>query len=110
MKLEIRKLVTYVEDTFIEGGKAAERPLKLFAAAAVLRNPWAGRGFVDDLRPEIHGLAPQLGELLTGEILRIAGSGGAVEGYGKGANVVTSSEGELAFGFIHTSLFCNIIR
>ena len=68
MKLEIRKLVTYVEDTFIEGGKAAERPLKLFAAAAVLRNPWAGRGFVDDLRPEIHGLAPQLGEH-TDEIL-----------------------------------------
>ena len=54
MKLEVRKLVTYVEDTFIEGGKAAERPLKLFAAAAVLRNPWAGRGFVEDLRPEIH--------------------------------------------------------
>src|SRR5260370_27964487 len=90
MKLEIRKLVTYVEDTFIEGGKAAERPLKLFAAAAGLRNPWAGRGFVDDLRPEIHGLAPQLGELLTGEILRIARSGGAVEAYGQ-ATIVRPS-------------------
>src|SRR5471032_1024625 len=83
MKLEIRKLVTYVEDTFIEGGKAAERPLKLVAAAAVLRNPWPGRAFVDDLRPEIHRRAPERGELLPAEILRIAGSGEAVEGMGK---------------------------
>jgi hypothetical protein len=110
MKLEIRKLVTYVEDTFIEGGKAAERPLKLFAAAAVLRNPWAGRGFVDDLRPEIHGLAPQLGELLTGEILRIAGSGAAVEGYGKAAIVGTSGELEHASALIHTLRFGNKFR
>ena len=34
MKLEIRKLVTYIEETFIEGGKTAPQPLKLFAAAA----------------------------------------------------------------------------
>ncbi len=83
MKLEVRKVVTYLEDTFIEGGKAAPRPLKLFAVAAVLRNPWAGRGFVEDLKPEIHGLAPQLGELLTGEILRVTGSGEAIEGYAR---------------------------
>src|SRR6185437_4779399 len=89
MKLEVRKLVTYVEDTFIEGGKAAARPLKLFGAAAVLRNPWAGRGFVEDLKPEIHALAPQLGEMLTAEVLRVAGSGDAVEGYGKAAIVGT---------------------
>ena len=52
------------------GGKAAAKPLQLFAAAAVLRNPWAGRGFVEDLQPEIREIAPQLGELLTSEILR----------------------------------------
>jgi hypothetical protein len=98
MKLEIRKLVTYVEDTFIEGGKAAPRPLKLFAAAAVLRNPWAGRGYVEDLKPEIHGLAPQLGEVLTSEILRIAGSGG------------TSGELEHASALIHTLRFGNRFR
>jgi hypothetical protein len=33
MKLEVRKLVTYVEETFIEGGKEAAKPLKLFAAS-----------------------------------------------------------------------------
>ncbi len=110
MKLEVRKVVTYLEDTFIEGGKAAPRPLKLFAVAAVLRNPWAGRGFVEDLKPEIHGLAPQLGELLTGEILRVTGSGEAIEGYGKAAIVGTSGELEHASALIHTLRFGNHYR
>ncbi|MFA8402245.1 amino acid synthesis family protein [Burkholderia pseudomallei] len=110
MKLEVRKVVTYLEDTFIEGGKAAPRPLRLFAVAAVLRNPWAGRGFVEDLKPEIHGLAPQLGELLTGEILRVTGSGEAIEGYGKAAIVGTSGELEHASALIHTLRFGNHYR
>ncbi|RVD70372.1 amino acid synthesis family protein, partial [Mesorhizobium sp. M4A.F.Ca.ET.029.04.2.1] len=44
MKPAIRKIVTYVENTLIEGGKAAPRPLRLIGVAAVLTNPWAGRG------------------------------------------------------------------
>jgi hypothetical protein len=61
----------------------------MFAAAVVLKNPWHGRGFVEDLKPEIHAIAPVLGELLTGEILRMAGSGAVIEGYGKAAVVGT---------------------
>ncbi|HEX7932545.1 MAG TPA: amino acid synthesis family protein [Paraburkholderia sp.] len=110
MKLEVRKLVTYVEDTFIEGGKAAARPLKLIGAAAVLRNPWAGRGFVEDLKPEIHGLAPQLGEMLTAQMLQVAGSGEAIEGYGKASVVGTSGEIEHASALIHTLRFGNLYR
>jgi len=107
---EIRKTVTYIEDTLIEGGRAAPRPLKLFAAAAVLRNPWAERGFVADLKPEIHAIAPVLGELLTAEILRVAGSGAAVEGYGKAAIVGTAGEVEHASALIHTLRFGNRYR
>ncbi|SAK89086.1 hypothetical protein AWB80_06232 [Caballeronia pedi] len=44
MKLEVRKLVTFSEETRIEGEKAADRPLKMFGVAAVLRNPWRGGG------------------------------------------------------------------
>jgi hypothetical protein len=110
MGVAIRKIVTYVEETFIEGGKTAERPLKLFAAAAVLRNPWAGRGFVEDLKPEIRAVAPLLGERLTGMILAIAGSGDAVEGYGKAAVVGTSGEIEHASALIHTLRFGNHFR
>ncbi|EEG08882.1 amino acid synthesis family protein [Pseudogulbenkiania ferrooxidans] len=110
MDVGIRKVVTYVEETLIEGGKAAPVPLKMFAAAAVLKNPWAGRGFVDDLKPEIHAIAPVLGELLTGEILRIAGSGEVIEGYGKAAVVGTDGEVEHASALIHTLRFGNFYR
>lgn len=106
----IRKIVHYQEETLIEGGRQAPRPLMMFAAAAVLRNPWAGRGFVEDLKPEIHAIAPVLGEMLTERILRLAGGGEAVEGYGKAAVVGTSGEIEHASALIHTLRFGNHFR
>lgn len=108
--VQIRKLVTYTEETRIEGGKAAATPLRMYAAAAVLTNPWAGRGFVEDLKPEIHDLAPQLGAALTDSILSMVGSGEAVEGYGKAAIVGTSGEVEHASALIHTLRFGNLYR
>ena len=105
-----RKMVTYVETVLVEGGRDAPRPLKLFAAAAVLPNPWVGRGFVEDLRPEIHDIAPILGETLTAEILALTGGGDAVEGYGKAAVVGTSGELEHASALIHTLRFGNRYR
>jgi Amino acid synthesis len=107
---DIRKLVVYEETVLIEGGRAAAKPLQLFAAAAVLANPWAGRGFVEDLSPEINASAPVLGELLTGEIVRRAGSGDVVEGYGKAAICGTSGEIEHASALIHTLRFGNYFR
>lgn len=108
--VQIRKLVTYIEETRIEGGKAASTALRMFAAAAVIANPWAGRGFVEDLKPEIHDLAPQLGEILTASILEMTGSGEAVEGYGKAAVVGTAGEIEHASALIHTLRFGNHYR
>ena len=110
MNPQIRKIVHHYEETLIEGGKAAAKPLKMFAAAAVLRNPWSGRGFVEDLKPEIHAIAPQLGELLTARILAMAGSGEAVEGYGKAAVVGSAGEIEHASALIHTLRFGNHFR
>lgn len=110
MAIQIRKTLLQVETTLIEGGKAAPRPLKLFAAIAVVKNPWAGRGFVDDLKPEIHAVAPVLGELLTKMILEAVGSGEAVEGYGKSAVVGLDGEIEHASALIHTLRFGNHYR
>jgi len=110
MNPQIRKVVHFYEETLIEGGKEAARPLKMFAAAAVLRNPWAGRGFVEDLKPEIHAIGPQLGELLTSRIIAMAGSGEAVEAYGKAALVGSSGEIEHASALIHTLRFGNFFR
>ncbi|TIU71253.1 MAG: amino acid synthesis family protein, partial [Mesorhizobium sp.] len=110
MQPAIRKIVTYTENTLIEGGKAAPQPLRLIGVAAVLTNPWAGRGFTEDLSPEIRAIAPVLGETLTNEIIGIAGSGEAIEGYGKAAICGTSGEVEHASALIHTLHFGNHYR
>jgi Amino acid synthesis len=110
MDAKIRKIVTYQEETLIEGGRVAPKPLQLFGVAAVVANPWAGRGFVEDLKPEIHAIAPVLGELLTARILELTGSGDAVEGYGKAAVVGTAGEVEHASALIHTLRFGNHYR
>lgn len=110
MTVEIRKTLLNVETTLTEGGRAAPVPLKLITAAAVLKNPWAGRGFVDNLKPEIHTVAPILGELLTGMILGAAGSGEAIEAYGKAAVVGLDGEIEHGSALIHTLRFGNHYR
>ncbi len=106
---EIRKIVTYDEETLIEGFKAAAQPWRMFAVAAVVKNPWAGR-FVDDLKPEIQAYGPILGEELTKRMLALAGSGDAIEAYGKAAVVGLDGEIEHASGLIHTLRFGNHYR
>lgn len=106
----IRKTLLHVETTLIEGGRQAPTPLRLIAAMAVVKNPWAGRGFVEDLKPEIHTVAPILGELLTKMIIDTAGSGDVVEAYGKAAVVGLDGEVEHASALIHTLRFGNHYR
>lgn len=106
----IRKTVVSTETTWTEGGKAAARPLIMIAAAAVIKNPWAGEGFVDDLGPKIREFAPVLGELLTGLIIKEAGSGEKVEAFGKCAVVGIDGEIEHASALIHTLHFGNHYR
>jgi hypothetical protein len=110
MHAQIRKTLLHVETTLIEGGRSAPRPLKLIGAAAVVKNPWAGMGFVEDLKPAIHAIAPELGALLTGMILDAAGGGDMVEGYGKAAIVGLDGEVEHASALIHTLRFGNHYR
>ncbi|RZS77224.1 amino acid synthesis protein [Phyllobacterium myrsinacearum] len=106
----IRKTFLQIETTLVEGGKEAAAPLKLIAALAVVKNPWTGRGFVDDLKPEIHAVAPVLGELLTKMIIDTVGSGEAVEAYGKSAVVGLDGEIEHGSALIHTLRFGNHYR
>ena len=110
MEYAIRKIVSYEESVFIEGGKRATTPVRLLGVAAVITNPWHGRGFVEDLTTEIRAHAPGLGQLLTQEIITRLGSGDAVEAYGKAAVVGTAGEIEHASGFIHTLRFGNHFR
>ena len=110
MTLEIRKFTKSVDRTYIEGGKEASKPVELVSVAAVITNPWYGRGFVENLRPEILKYAPQLGDLLVEELLNEIGSGDKVMAYGKAAIVGLKGEIEHASAFIHTLRFGNKFR
>lgn len=109
MNPEIRKIVTFDEEVLIEGYRKSSKPWRMFAVAVVLRNPWAGR-FVEDLAPEIRAYGPTLGELMTDRMIRLAGSGAAIEAYGKAAVVGLDGEIEHASGLIHTLRFGNYYR
>ncbi len=75
MELKLRKFVKFVDKTFIEGEKKAKEPVLLVSVAAVIQNPWAGKGFVENLKPEILDLAPKLGDILVPELIKEIGSG-----------------------------------
>jgi hypothetical protein len=94
-EIEIRKLLTQVEEIFHEGGPRAAVPLKRGAVLAVLRNPFAGRyepnivGMMEDLKPLGLDMSKRLIAALGGDPARI-------EGYGKGA--IVGGAGELEHG------------
>ncbi len=110
MDLKLRKFAKFVDKTFIEGEKKAKEPVLLVSVAAVIKNPWAGRGFVEDLKPEILDLAPQIGDLLVPELIKEIGTGEKVLAYGKAAMVGLNGEIEHASAFIHTLRFGNKFR
>lgn len=110
MQPEIRKIVTYEEEIRLEGGRAATPPLRVIGVAAVVLNPWRGRGYVEDLGPEIRSMAPVLGKLLTDRIVALAGGGERIEAYGKAAVSGVDCELEHASALIHTLHFGNFYR
>ena len=109
MTLKIRKYVVYDEETLIEGFRNAETPLRMFAVAAVIENPWAGK-YIEDLKPEILSIAPPLGKELTQRITNLVGGGDRIEAYGKAAVVGLDGEIEHASALIHTLRFGNFYR
>ena len=110
MSLKVRKFAKFVDKTFIEGGKSAKEPVMLVSVAVVFENPWAGQGFVEDLKPKILEFAPKLGDLLVPELIKEIGSGEKIQAYGKAAMVGLNGEIEHASAFIHTLRFGNKFR
>lgn len=107
---ELRKIVTFDEDIHREGYRAADPVLRMIGVAAVVKNPWAGNEFIEDLGPEIQRIAPVLGKTLTDRLIALAGSGDAIEAYGKACIAGTDCELEHASALIHTLQFGNFYR
>lgn len=93
--IEIRRILTQVEQIWHEFGPVAPVPLLRGAIAAVLTNPFAGR-YEPDILPMMDALGPV--GIDMAERLRAAMDVPAdrIEGYGKGA--IVGAAGELEHG------------
>ena len=89
--IEIRKRSLTIETIYHEGGPVADQPLKLAAACAVIKNPYAGR-YEPDLMPFMAELR-SLGTVLAQELLDTLGKEN-VEVYSKAAIVGVNGEME----------------
>ncbi len=99
----IRKIVTFVEETHIEGGQGLDRPTRKAAAVAVIANPFAG-GFTQDLG-ELIDTGAALGRLLGERAVAALGvAPSAIESYGKAAIVGENGELEHAAAILHPKL------
>lgn len=93
--IDIRRIVTQVEDIFHEGGPPPAVPLRRGAIAAVLTNPYAGR-YEPDILPMMDALNP-VGLDLARRLLAAMGvPAERIQGYGKGA--IIGAGGELEHG------------
>ena len=106
--MRVRKIVTVVEELRTEGGREVNPPARVAVVAAVIENPWAGQGFVEDLGPGIEATASDLGALLAPEVL--AALDAPVEAYGKAAIVGLDAEIEHGSALIHTLKFGDHFR
>ena len=103
MSAIIRKIVTVVEETLIEGGRGISPPTRRAAAIAVIENPFAGK-FVDDLAPLI-AIGEELGELLAVRAVAALGiEGSKAQSYGKAAAVGENGELEHAAAILHPKM------
>lgn len=98
-KPEIRRLVTWVDETFFES-VALEIPTRKAAAMAIIKNPLAGK-YQEDLA-ELTDLGHYLGEYLADKTMEALGiSSGEVQGMGKGCIVGENGEHEHAAAVLH---------
>lgn len=93
--ITIRKRSLTVETVYHEGGPVADKPLRLAAACAVVRNPYAGR-YEPDLLPFMAELR-SLGKLLAEELVATLGKDN-VQAYSKAA--IVGVNGELEHGAV----------
>jgi hypothetical protein len=101
--MEVRKYLTIVEETVIEGGRKVEPPTRKAAAIAVIKNPFAGK-YAENLE-ELVEVGVALGGKLTKmavEALKIPPQ--KAESYGKAAIVGVDGELEHAAAILHPKL------
>jgi hypothetical protein len=103
MKMKIRKVAVFLEETLTEMGKTVDPPSRRAAAVAVIENPFAGK-YVEDLS-DLMSIGEELGEFLTRKAVAALGiAPTTAESYGKAAAVGENGEIEHAAAILHPKL------
>lgn len=105
--MEIRRLFTAVEETFSEMGQSRDEPLRKVAVVAVVKNPHAGRGYVEDLS-DLTEASTAVGEriaTMAAEQLKPF----TVDSYGKAALIGFDGEQEHGVAML-TTVYGNAMR
>lgn len=104
--MDIRKVLSFVEESRREAGIAADPPLRKVAVVAVVANPFAG-SYAQDLSPLVDA-SGDVGRLIAGRAVELLRPYTA-ESYGKGA--VVGLDGEQEHGVaVLTTVFGNVMR
>jgi hypothetical protein len=99
--LHIRKIVFAEERVFAEMGHVAAAPITRVAGIGVVKNPFAGKGYVEDLSA-LFDVGLELGEDLMPEV--VARLKNPATSYGKAAIVGLAGEFEHGGAVIHPKL------
>ncbi len=105
--MHIRKIVTAVEETFSEAGQNADTPLRKVAVIAVVKNPYAGASYEEDLS-SLTDASEALGKQIT-NMAAAAMKPYAMESYGKASVVGTAGEQQHGSAMV-TTIYGNVMR
>ncbi len=93
--VQVRKIITQVEEIYHEGGPARDKPILKGSICVVVKNPYAGR-YVEDIQPFMEALKP-LGLKVAKQLIEaLGGDRELICSYGKGA--IVGEDGELEHG------------
>jgi Amino acid synthesis len=91
MSVDVRKIVSHVEDIWHDGGPKLAEPVRKGYVAAVIANPFAGRyepdveGYMEELKPLGLECSKRLVAALGGDVA-------SIQAYGKGSLVGVNGE------------------
>lgn len=105
--MQMRKIITTVEETYREAGREAETPLRKVAVIAIVKNPFAGGAYQQDLSS-----LTEASEALGGQITELASNAMkpyAMQSYGKASVVGTAGEQQHGAAMV-TTIYGNMMR